>query len=236
VPTPLPPPTEPPLSTVAPIPPSDSLGAGLLYSCIGGTTAFPIELLDTEPSSDLNPDPRPALIRWPVQTTAEGWWLLARTESRAEYVGRDAKTGFYESAILERDQNGDWNAVGWGGCGFYAVMPGTQQTDVLGWWIREQDWPQSGDRTLHIRVRTWCPQSMPDRMLEPIVRYGSDRIIAIVAARPPTQEPSSCGEDQVADATIELDEPVGDRLILDANRWPGRDAHIKTEPNLLCCG
>jgi len=234
--TPSPASSAPPLSTVAPIPPSDSFDAGLLYTCIGGTTAFPIELLETPPSIDLNPDPTPILIRWPVPTTADGWWLLARTETHAEYVGRDAEGRFYESAILERDQDGDWNAAGWGGCGFYAVVPGPEETDVLGWWIRDRDWPQPGDRTLHVRVRTWCPQTLPDRMLEPIVRYGSDRIIGIVAARPLTQEPSSCGEDQVADATIELDEPVGDRLILDAERWPGRDAHIRTQELALCCG
>jgi hypothetical protein len=233
--TPLPARTEPPLSTVVPIPPSGTFGAGLLYTC-DGTAAFPIELLETPPSSDLNPDPTPALVRWPVPTKAEGWWLLARTETRAEYLGRDAEGRFYESAILERDEDGQWNAVGWGGCRFHAVVPSAEVTDVLGWWIRERDWPQPGDRTLQIRVRTWCPRTLADRMFEPVVRYGSNRIIAIVAAPRLTQEPSSCGDDQVADATIELDEPVGDRLILDAKEWPGRDAHIKTQVMLLCCG
>lgn len=233
--TPLPAPTERPLSTVAPIPQSDTFGAGLLYTC-GGTAAFPIELLETSPSSDLNPDPTPVLVRWPVPTEAEGWWLLARTETHAEYLGRDAEGRFYESAILERDEDGAWHAVGWGGCRFYAVVPGAEGTDELGWWIRERDWPLPGDRALHVRVRTWCPRSLTDRMLEPIVRFGPDRIIAIVAARALTQGPSSCGDDQVADATIELDEPVGDRLILDAKEWPGRDAHIKTQVMLLCCG
>jgi hypothetical protein len=206
-----------------------------MYTCVDGTPAFPIELFETPPSGDLNPDPTPALIRWPVPTTATEWWLLARTDTHAEFVGRDAEGGFYESATLERDNDGNWNAVGWGGCGFYAVVAGDAQ-NVLGWWIRERDWPQPNDRTLHIRVRTWCPGTLADRILDPIVRYGSDRIIAIVAARPLQQEPSSCGLDQVADATIELDEPVGDRLILDAGRWPGRDAHVKTEEMAICCG
>lgn len=236
-PTPSPEPTELPLSTVAPIPSSGIFGAGLLYGCDGGgLPAFPIELLETPPSSELNPDPTPILIAWPVPTTAIGWWLIARTQTRADYVGRDAEGRFYESAILERDKDGVWKAAGWGGCSFYARVPGVEGADVLGWWIRERDWPQPGDRTLHIRVRTWCPQTLPERMLEPIVRYAPDRIIAIVGARPLTQEPRTCGETQIADATIELDEPVGDRLILDAREWPGRDAHIRTEEMLLCCG
>jgi hypothetical protein len=233
--TPLPGPSELPLSTAAPIPRSDSFDAGLLYTC-GSKVAFPIELLETPPSTSLNPDPTPALTRWPVPTTADAWWLLARTETRAEYLGLDAETGFYESAMLERDAKGTWNAVGWGGCGFYGVAPGDEETDVLGWWIRDRDWPQPEDRTLHIRVRTLCPGRLRDRILEPIVRYGPDRIIAMVVARPMTQEGSSCPEDQVADATIQLDEPVGYRQILDVKQWPGRDAHIKTDTIGRCCG
>ena len=234
--TPSPSPTEPPPSTVAPVPPSDSFGAGLLYTCVYGTAAFPIELLETSPSRNLNPDPTPALIRWPVPTTAVEWWLLARTETHAEFVGRDADGRSFEQATLERDGDGVWNAVGWGGCGFHAVVPGVEESGVLGWWIRDQDWPEPGDHTLHVRIRTWCPQTLTDRMLEPIVRYAPDRIIAIVTARPLAQQPSSCGLDQVADATIELDEPVGDRLILDASTWPGRDAHVKTQEMGVCCG
>ena len=229
-------PTEAPLSTVSPIPPSDSFGAGLLFTC--GGPAFPIELLETPPSKHLNPDPAPALIRWPVPTRADAWWLIARTETQAEYLGRDA-AGRYESARLERGVDGIWNAVGWGGCRFYAVVPGAAYMEASGWWIREADWPKAGDRTLRVRVRAWCPRTLADRMLEPIIRYGSDRIIAIVGVRPSTQEPSECGddpEDQVGDATIELEEPVGQRMILDAKEWPGRDAHIKTEPMGLCCG
>jgi hypothetical protein len=221
---------------VGPISHSESFGAGLLYACNGGTAAFPIELLETPPSSQLNPDPALALIGWPAPTTATSWWLIARTETRAEYLGREPDGRSYELAILEREGEGTWNAVGWGGCGFNAVVPNSENGDALGWWIRPRDWPQPDDRRLHIRVRTWCPATLPDRMLDPVVRYGSDRIMVIVAARPLPQDLSACGEDQVADATIRLDEPVGDRMVLDGSRWPGRDAHVKTEDMALCCG
>jgi hypothetical protein len=226
------------------VPPSDSFGAGLLYTCDVETAAFPIELLETPRSSSLNPDPTLALLQWPVPTAVKAWWLTARTETRAEFLGPVAEREnplpaidsldwflnfgeMYEYAILERDTGGDWKAGQWGGCQFDAVVPGPEGSQVLEWWIREQDSPRPGDLTLQIGVHTWCPQTLQKRILKPIVRYASERILAIVAARPVGQERSSCGLDEIANVTIELDEEVGDRLILDGNRWPGRDARVR---------
>ena len=63
-----------------------------------------------------------------------------------------------------------------------------------------------------------------DRLSEPLVRYGPTTIEVLFTARPLEGEAFSCIGNQPSPATLHLDEPVGERRILDLSGYPPRDA------------
>ena len=108
------------------------------------------------------------------------------------------------------------------------------------WWITPARWPDPGDDTLQITIRDECPETVGDRMLDPIVRYGTDAILIVI----PTTSPGpprplgglTSDREQLASVSLQLDEPVGARALLDGATWPARDAHNRSEPLIWCCG
>lgn len=171
--------TEGPLPTVS-IPTSQSFTAGLLYYC--AFTPFPIELFEAPGIADENGDPATAFLRSGYMA-ADEWWLVDRTETRAEFVGHGSERDFYETAIVDRADDGRWESNNFGSCHPHSLLQGRGGVDRVTWWIREADWPRPSDRTLKIRARDLCPQGLADRV-HATIRYGDDRIIMILATDP----------------------------------------------------
>ena len=219
------------------IPTSQSFTAGLLYYC--AFTPFPIELFEAPGIADENGDPATAFLRSGYMA-ADEWWLVDRTETRAEFVGHGSERDFYETAIVDRADDGRWESNNFGSCHPHSLLQGRGGVDRVTWWIREADWPRPSDRTLKIRARDLCPQGLADRV-HATIRYGDDRIIMILATDPGIAAPNSCdhpeaGDAQVTTLSVALAEAVGNRTLWDLSDWPGRDAHIPSQRLLVCCG
>lgn len=214
------------------VPESDAFTAGLTYTC--GGADFPIEVLEAPGDDHLSTDPPARYVRsaaFVPQVTE--WWLIDRTSVLAEYVGRyDADS--YEYFRVEFD--GDiWLMSGYGDCRVRAEVP---DETVIGWWIPEARWPEPGDRELRVTVRAECPETVAERLAEPIIRYGPEAIVIILAAEPLGRPHPHCGDgsDQLARVTLRLDDAVGNRSLWDGREWPLRDARSQTEPLIFCCG
>jgi hypothetical protein len=222
------------------VPRSDSLEAGLQYFCDG--SPWPIEILEGPPSSSDAPEIALGAITFGIewlQPTGE-WWLVYATKTQRELLGTTDFPSEHENYIhirVEQWEDGVWRIGHIGGCAVRSWI-GAERPGFfpLGWWIAEKDWPMPDDRVLHVKARDWCPDTLSERLGKHVIRYGTDRILIIAAFQPEKREKPPCGEGQVTRFDIELDEPVGDRQLLDAELWPPRDARIPIPVQVFCCG
>ena len=221
------------------VPQSDSLAAGLLYFCQG--RPWPIEILDGPPDPGERPEVALAAEVSGEELPTSDWWLVRATETERELV-RTAEPSNeagdqYVHIRVERDDKGDWRAHHYGGCRLTSWV-GDLQPDVvpLGWWIAQKDWPRPDDRVLRVKARDWCPDTVHQRLGEPVIRYGGDSILIIATYVTEAREDAPCGEGQVAAFNIELSEPVGDRDLLDGKTWPAHDARVPIPEQVWCCG
>lgn len=86
---------------------------------------------------------------------------------------------------------------------------------------------QRGTRSLDVVVsQRGCTGGAPvvDRLRPPAVRYGPDRVEVLFTADPLPRAIYTCIGLPPEPATLRLDEPLGDRLVLDASNWPPSDA------------
>jgi hypothetical protein len=213
------------------VPESDSFDAGLRYECYGVT--FPLEIMEGPSDAEKSGDPATVVLGMDVLPSIEEWWVIERTPTDATYLGRDVQEfGATYMGAQSTLKDGQWRPTGWGTCWGAAII---EDATPISWWVRNRDRPAPGDRTLEVRARSLCPDTLPDRLIDPIVRYAADRIVVILGVDPPGDE--SCGyRNQVTGLTIQLDEPVGSRSLWDGERIPWRDARIPSEPIVECCG
>lgn len=214
------------------IPASDDFLADVRYTC--GGADFPLAILDGPGGAEDSEDLPAAVLRGELQLFGTAtWWLAHRTPDEAEYIGlNEFGTYWY---LLAETSDGGWRARGYGDCQMRASVP---NSTVVTWWIPAARWPEPGDDALDITVRDECPDTVEDRMLEPIIRYGPEAIVIILPTEPVGEPHPHCGDgtDQLRRVTFELDQPVGDRGLFDGASWPVRDAHTKTDPLVYCCG
>jgi hypothetical protein len=203
------------------VPRSAALEAGLLYYC--EAYPFPIEVLEGPANALTRDDPAAAVLTSPTlgMTAVKRWWMVYRSETDAEFLGRTESRGFPWVRTAFRD--GAWIPWAYGRCRLDAA---TGALDPVGWWIPADQWPSPSATVLHVRARGYCPGTLADRLALPTIRYGTAAILVLLSARPTAALIDECGRNQVASLTIHLDEAVGDRALLDGTVWPNRDARV----------
>lgn len=109
--------------------------------------------------------------------------------------------------------------------------------DAATWELRAPDDVTATSRSLDIGVtRLGCASGMTGEVLEPQVVYETERIVIQVDVAPFAEEAADCQGNDVVPVTVELDEAVGDRELvdgacldgeavdtsfcMDATRWP----------------
>ncbi len=221
------------------VPQSDLLAAGLLYFCQG--RPWPIEILDEPPDPGDRPEVALAAEVFGEQLPMSDWWLVRATETEREFVRtaepKNEAGHSYIHIRIERGGDGVWRVQHLGGCRLTSWVGDLQLGLVpLGWWIAEKDWPKPDDRVLHVKARDWCPDTVHQRLGEPVIRYGDDSILLIATYLTEMRDDAPCGEGQVATFEIELAEPVRGRHLLDGETWPARDARVPIPHQIWCCG
>jgi hypothetical protein len=199
--------------------PNASDAASYLYTC-GQVAPFPPAVLE-EPGDLENEDSELGRALREVMETvdgmslkrAEGWRVASESEARVDLVG-ETSGGTFMSAAFER-AGGTWKPVGWGDCQPRVALGNRSPAT---WKLAEE--PSPGDTELVLMVEE--PACTGDRELtqdntEFDLAYTEDTIAIVASAAPPR------GGECVGRAwrlKVVLDEPVGDRALVDAAIYP----------------
>lgn len=160
---------------------------------------------------DLSPS-----VRWSVvdQTGRE---LLLFGQSEAPTTGEPR----YRYARFEFD-DGDWQAVGWGGCKIQATADGF---GVATFELDRDNPPDSADTTLHLlATERACAsgQAPAGREARPFVVETSDAVEIIVLVEDLSRN-ATCPSNPAFPIAVGLDSPLGDRMIRDGGFYPVED-------------
>jgi hypothetical protein len=147
-----------------------------------------------------------------------GWRVVARTK-RSVQVAAPAPEGDipYVNAFFRRS-DGRWEASGWGDCLPMAVVG--ERNPAL--WELEIE-PGSGATQLHLLVKErdcTSGRELTEDNTRAEVEYAEDAIVILMSADPLKKGNYNCIGNVPAPITVELEEPVGDRRLVDAGSYP----------------
>lgn len=211
----------------------DPQRAAMNVSC--GGPGFPVDLLRAEGRAELEDDPAAEVLRRHLATTGaemdllprHGWREAVRTDELVVFIA-DAPPGNEPPLVdvnLERDGEA-WRVAGFGQCwpkadvgpglglASYRVAPGVAlapdqtEVEVL---VTEQACNSGGDAR--------------GRIVEPAIIAAADSVTVVFAVRP-RDGGHDCQSNPETPFLLTLDEPLGDRSLLDGSEVPARDATI----------
>lgn len=217
--------TLPDPSNVAP--PLDPAGL-LRFSC--GGRPFSIELLAESANAELAAHPAAAALRAFLQTPdaegflpASGWLLAGFDDTGASFVAQVAGDPPFVEAEVEL-QPGGWKVVGYGQCRPRAVLEGLNGAT----WVLDPRaaFPGPEDNEFVALVtETACAggQSSEGRILSPTILYGQREVLVVFAVRPQPGEFFTCPGNPATRVLVSLEEPLGERRLLDGGVFPPHD-------------
>lgn len=188
------------------------------YTCGGGT--FTTEALEErEAPSDELLDAVEELRKGPEGgfLPADGWFVGSGDEDRALLLAPDGK--LFDSATFERDE-GKWVPAGWGDCTPRLYVP---DKSVLRWKLAEESHPPEPDaRELDVLVtEVECSSGRDiEGLIEADVTYGPDAIEVVLTAPALGRGAHTCQGTNPTPYDLVLEEPVGDREVVDLSVYP----------------
>lgn len=203
-----------------------------LVTCGTGWPAFDPALLTERPRLDPYSELGTAVrttARPPIATSQiDRWTLIGEVGSRAYLLiwmknAPDPALSEYGigSAVYERSADGTWSFAGSGGC-----RPERYIDDGLqpaSWSPRTPPDPSATSIAIDVSSDDCASGRSPaDRLTEPIVEYHADTVVITARLRPQPLASYTCQSSPPAPMTVRLDEPLGDRQLLDGRWYPPR--------------
>jgi hypothetical protein len=152
-------------------------------------------------------------------------WLLAYEDEDQALFLVERTRGTERFSAMSVDREGDtWVPSAWSGeCGLRPLITHGLGSSV--WRVDEESPPTPGSSTFPIEVlERNCASGRPaeGRIADPIVEYGEDAITITVPVHPVDASVVKClwHGNPWTPFVLELDEPVGGRLLLDGGPWP----------------
>lgn len=215
--------------------PATAGDADVLWSCGGGAPGFPRSVLAGPAGMEQVEGAvfdglrsaletmRPEFELEPREDRANQlpWILAYEDEELALFLVRRAgKAERYSAMVVERE--GD--AWGFGGytddCRLRPLI--THELGSSAWRIDAGSPPATGSSAFPVEVmERACAsgQAADGRIADPIIEYGEDAITITIPVRP-VEGGATCPSNPWTRFVVELDEPVGDRRLLDGGPWP----------------
>jgi hypothetical protein len=208
----------------------DVAPAGLAATC-GDGVLFPAAGLDGLGTAQADPDQAAAALRAFLAEPdpeeyffpAVGWHRVLETPTSVQFLahGRDPKT--WMIASFNRTAGG-WTTDTYGVCQAHIVLGGGLGT--ADWWL-DPALPRPGpnDRAFTALVlENACAGGPPvGRIAPPIVTFAPDAVTLIFGVRPLPGEQDCTGQPP-SRFRVTLDEPLGNRRLLDGGSLPPRNA------------
>lgn len=204
-------------------PPALLPGDDVALTCGGEGLTFPPSALDQPGGFESADDPLAEALRDTLSGSSElsgmgsptGWRVLARTDEAAILADQDL------ASVTFRQEDGRWAWAGSGGCSPQVALPdGVGRAAVA----LDPAFPPPGPETteLHLLVSELaCASGAPigDRLLGPQVRDEGDRVV-LATAVVSLGGMQTCPGNAAQPVTVALDEPLGDRTLVDGLVWP----------------
>jgi hypothetical protein len=199
--------------------------------------SFPLAVLDQPGGADPDEDQPAALlqavVRESVGTLPESGWIRAvETADIVMFVARGG-AGMAWSMAKFQLRDGEWQADAYGQCRLQPAIPDGVNLAVFRLATDDALAPEATQLDLLV-TETACNSGQDARgrirVLDVVPAGGSISILLGVVPRPGGQE---CPSNPETPFTIELPEPLGDRVVLDGSSVPPRDA--TTCPDMAVC-
>ena len=150
-----------------------------------------------------------------------GWIRVYRKNGRAEFVHEKRSKKAYFYIDLDKGKKG-WRWAGSGtGCKPLAWGPKTSGGTIE---LRDGHPPEPDDSRLRVLVHEWECHGfrVPDREdVHPRIIYGEKNVVVILRIEYP-QGGATCPGTPPFRYTVKLDEPLGDRALVDGGLYPPR--------------
>ena len=202
-------------------------GLGLRYVC--GEVPFDPAVLAGPVGAEHDTGPAAAALREHLASGGPevdglpnlGWIHVGGTPVLADYVARNA-AGEMVFVTVQQDA-GAWLASGWGGCRPTAVVEGMS----LATWAfppgAPPPDPASTSFTALVTERACTGGTeMGARLQPPRIAYG-DTTVTVLFAAVPLPGGHDCPGNPSAEVEVELQEPLGDRRLVDGAYFPPAD-------------
>ena len=203
-------------------------------ACYPGGTPFDPDLLSERPPIDPEAD-----LGIPVGTTArpqvarrliESWSLLGRHGSTVDLLiwlvpgteGTNVAERGMVAVTYEQADDGTWSFRSSGGCDPQRVFHDGLNSAT---WALPGAAPGPEATSVTILVTEFgCAsgQSADGRVAEPIVEYTEDAVLITTRVDPPVGNSFTCPGPPPTEVTVELDQPLGDRDLLDGMWFPAK--------------
>lgn len=207
----------------------------VLWSCGGGAPGFPLAVLDGPAGVETMEGPVFDGLRSALETMrgefeyepredrpdALPWLLAYEDDDRALFlVRRTSQDEHYSVMYVERD-GGTWGFSGYGDlCGLRPLI--THEHGESVWRVRPKFPPTPESTTIEVKVmERECAsgRKATGRIAEPIVDYSEEAVTITIPVRRVTGG-ADCQGNPWTPYVLELDEPIGDRVLLDGGPWP----------------
>jgi len=219
------------VATLSPPPALDPQDVRL--SC-GSPLAFSAQALRGPPGAELADHPAAAAFReqlldgqLPHLPASGGWQIVVLTHTNALFLlpapQENEEFQYWDAEFEKRD--GSWANVGSGQC---VVQPVFEDIEGARWELAPGERPTADSRRFDVVVTAQdCSsgQSPEGRIVPAAAIYQETSIIVIFGVRP-LPGAQTCQGAPPATVTLELEEPLGDRRLLDGSvfpaeqRWP----------------
>jgi hypothetical protein len=208
-----------------------------LVTCGMGT--FRLSALDAPADFEQSDDPLAVALRAELPAMApelgaavdRGWRLLHRDDTTALLAAGDPPSTFVTMSLEgDRWRLGTMSASE--PCEPHRAVP--DGLEEVRWWLDPTHVaPGPDDTELHVLVSgTACSGGEPvnERLIGPQVEVTDDEVLVAFAATPLPNGAYTCPGNPPTPVVVTLDEPVGDRTVVDAPSLPPRPAVGNVEP------
>jgi hypothetical protein len=223
-------PTPTPLTSSGPLPTIDpAVMAAPALTCGIDKTSFPPATL-AGPGAELAPDAAAAALRefllteptpeYPFPRT--GWHRVVQTPDHELFVASTPGDPPWLAVAFTRT-GGAWVIDAYGACSLSVALPGG--VGLADWWIdpaAPPPTPQSTSISIQLIERACAGGQPPNgRVLAPIVDYRPDSLVITIAVTTIPGD-SDCQGNPIVPLTVQLSEPLRDRVLLDGGTVPPR--------------
>ena len=198
-----------------------------LFAC--GTTPFSLDVFEGPTGAESGDDPAARALRKLLRAPFfdglpdEGYRVLTSHADYVEYgAGKPRRRGFAYVALAKDEDDGEWVISTYGSCTPFTFID-REGIGSADWKLSDPKSPlaerQSRVKALLTERACASGKRSDDRIRPPRVSYGARRIVilALVKRRPGAQ---TCPGNPQTKYTFRLDEPIGDRVLVDGAEYP----------------